>query len=289
MNRPGGAGWFTESGRGFALSLQLRRKLHEERSPYQRIAVYDTVSFGHLLTLDDVTMLTQRDNFIYHEMMTHPALFSHPRPRRVVIVGGGDCGSLREVLRHPEVEQVIQVELDERVTRVAEQYFPELCEANGDARASLRFEHATAWMQRAAADSAEVIVLDTTDPVGQAARLFGAPFYRECARVLRDGGILVAQSESPLLDLELLCNMRRAMHEAGFAAVRNLQFPLCTYPSGWWTATMARRGCDFDGFREQDVRAAAFPTAYYNAEIHRASQCLPEFLCREFGTSDARP
>ena len=172
--------WFTEIANGYGMSLQLREKIHDEQSPCQHIEVFDTETFGRLLTLDGMTMLTSRDHFIHHEMMTHPALFTHSAPRHVVIVGGGDCGTLKEALKHKVVKQVVQVELDERVTRVAERYFPELCESNGDPRAVLLFEDAIKWMQEAQAGSADIIILDTTEPVGQATRLFGAPPLRQC-------------------------------------------------------------------------------------------------------------
>jgi len=270
--------WFTETAKGYGMSLQIRKKLHDEQSPYQHIEVFETESFGRLLTLDGITMLTTRDNFIYHEMMAHPALFSHPEPKRVIIVGGGDCGTLREVLKHEAVDEVMQVELDKRVTRVAEKYFPELCESNHDPRATLLFRDAIEWMQQAQVESVDVIILDTTDPVGQAARLFSAPFYRECLCALRQGGIMVVQSESPLLDLDILKGIRKAMDEAGYHEVRTIQFPLCTYPSGWWTATLARKDQGFGDFREQDARHKTFTTRYYNTDIHRASQALPTFV-----------
>ncbi len=274
--------WFTETADGFGMSLQIKQKLHEEQTPYQKLEIYETTHFGRLMVLDGFTMLTSRDNFIYHEMMVHPVLFDHPDPKNIAIVGGGDCGTLREVLRHDGVEHATMVELDERVTRVSETYFPELCEANDDPRAELLFEDAIAWMQQAEADSLDVIILDTTDPVGQAARLFAEPFYRDCFHALRDGGMVVAQSESPLLNLDLIQSIRTGMDKAGFAAIRTIQFPQVTYPSGWWSATMARKGCDFAGFRESAARKKAFETRYYNADIHIASAALPQFMCDLF-------
>lgn len=274
--------WFSEAARGYAMSLEVTEKLHEEQSPYQKIEIYETKSFGRLMTLDGLTMLTSRDNFVYHEMMTHPALYNHPNPKDVAIVGGGDCGTLKEVLKHDTVHSSTQIELDERVTRVSEQYFPELCESNNDPRANLVFEDAIAWVKNAAPNSLDVIILDTTDPVGQAKRLFTEPFYRDCLNALREGGIVVAQSESPLLDLNLIVDMRNEMQKAGFVELQTIQFPLTTYPSGWWTATQARKGQKFGDFREQMARHKPFVTKYYNADIHKACSALPQFVLDAF-------
>jgi len=278
--------WFTEMAKGYGMSIKIREKVHDEKSRYQHIEIYETERFGRLLTLDGITMLTGRDNFIYHEMMTHPALFAHERPRDVVIVGGGDCGSLHEVLKHPEIETVTQVELDERVTRVSEQYFPELCASNGDPRATLLFEDAIAWMRDAAAASADVIVLDTTDPVGQAERLFSMAFYRDCHRVLRDGGILVAQSESPFLDLDILKGLRGEMTAAGFGELRTLQFYLPTYPSGWWSATLAAKNHRFERLGSAGDNRSSVETRYYSPEIVRAALVLPPWLQAELAAGN---
>ncbi|MCG6871164.1 MAG: polyamine aminopropyltransferase [Gammaproteobacteria bacterium] len=271
--------WFTEveEKNGAAMSLRLRRRLHAETSAYQRLEVYETDGFGNLLVLDGCIMLTSRDNFIYHEMMVHPALFSHPRPRRVLIIGGGDCGCLREVLRHDSVEHAEQVDIDERVTRLSEQFFPELCESNSDPRAHLHFEDGVRRVEEAAAGSYDVIIIDSTDPVGQAARLFSAPFYRACYQALGDEGVLVAQSESPLYHQQLMASMVGNLNAAGFAAAAPLLFPQCTYPSGWWSATLARRAGAAREFREADAQTIR-GTRYYNADIHRAAFATPQFL-----------
>lgn len=270
--------WFTETSDGYALSLKIKSKLHSEQSACQAIEVFETEDFGRLLTLDGLVMLTSRDNFVYHEMLSHPALFRHPAPKDVVVVGGGDCGTLREVLRHEVVNSATQIEMDERVTRVCEQFFPELCEANDDPRARLLFQDAIAWMRDAGAASADVILLDTTDPVGQASRLFGEAFYKDCFRVLRDGGIVVAQSESPLLDMELLQDIHNGLCAAGFDSIQTLPFPQCTYPSGWWSATMAGKGIDVTRFDVASARSCGFATRYYNHGLHEGVLALPEFM-----------
>lgn len=278
--------WFTEicEEAGSAFSLQVVRKLHEERTPYQFIEVYETTKFGRLLLIDGFVMLTDRDNFIYHEMMSHPALFTHPHPRRVLIIGGGDGGTLREVLKHPLVEIATQVELDERVTRVCEQYFPMLCEANQDPRALLRFTDGIRWVKETEPGHYDIIIVDSTDPIGPAEGLFGEPFYRDCHQALASNGILVQQSESPLYHTNrIILPMHKAMRSAGFQDSLSLHFPQCSYPSGWWTATLASKNGSVHDFREQDAQTKSFSTHYYNAQIHRAAMAQPEFLTKALG------
>ncbi|WP_303909542.1 polyamine aminopropyltransferase [Thiohalomonas denitrificans] len=283
MNRLEG-NWWSEpcEEHGSAFSLKVKSRLHEEQTPFQKIEVYETEKFGNLMVIDGFVMLTSRDNFLYHEMMSHPALYTHPAPKRVLIIGGGDCGTLREVLRHPEVERAQQVDIDEGVTRAAELYFPELCEFNDDPRAELHFADGIRWVKEAEAGSVDVIIVDSTDPIGPAEGLFNEAFYRDCYRALGGNGILVQQSESPLLHMRLLTEMHGAMRTAGFPDVRTLQFPQPVYPSGWWSATLAGKGGVLDQFREVDARNKVYPTAYYSVGIHRAAFALPPFMQEAF-------
>ncbi|HHI75906.1 MAG TPA: polyamine aminopropyltransferase [Gammaproteobacteria bacterium] len=272
--------WFTEIDEDIqsAFSLRIRRKLHDEQSPYQHIEVYETEGFGNLLVIDGFTMVSSRDNFLYHEMMTHPVLFTHPDPKRVAIIGGGDCGSLREVLRHPGVEHCVQIDIDERVTRVSERFFPELCEANDDPRAELLFIDGIRWMEEAEPGSLDVIIVDSTDPIGPGEVLFTPAFYAACRRALGEEGLMVQQSESPLAHMPILERMYRGFREAGFGAIHTLFFPQPIYPTGWWSATLAGKGARIPDFREEDARNKPFPTRYYNAEVHRGALAQPEFF-----------
>ncbi|MFQ5644235.1 MAG: polyamine aminopropyltransferase [Thiogranum sp.] len=277
---PTDSDWFAEycAEGGSAFGLQVKEKLHDETTPFQHIEIYSTTHFGNLMVIDGFIMLTARDNFLYHEMMSHPALFTHPQPRRVVIIGGGDCGTLREVLRHPGVEHVLQVEIDERVTRLSEQYFPELCESNRDARAVFDFGDGIRRMKEAPAASIDVIIVDSTDPIGPAKGLFSEDFYRDCYKALGADGVMIQQSESPLLHYDsIIMPMHRAMRAAGFSDSVSLQFPQPCYPSGWWTATLAgKKG--IRSFRSADARQKVFPTRYYNAAIHQGALAQPEFF-----------
>ncbi len=277
--------WFIENldASGSAIGFRVTQKLHEEQTRFQKLEIWETTDWGNLMALDGCIMLTSRDNFLYHEMMSHPALFTHSNPKRVVIIGGGDCGTLREVLRHREVESAVQVEIDEAVTRAAEKWFPELCEANSDPRAQLLFDDGIAYMKNAAAESVDVVIVDSTDPVGPAEGLFNEAFYQTCYKALRPGGILVQQSEPPLTQLPLIRSMRHLMRQVGFAAVRTLPFPQPAYPTGWWSCTMARKGADLSGFRERGAHSKPFSTRYYSADIHKAALVLPEFMREALG------
>ena len=277
--------WFTEahSASGSSIGFRTEALLHSEQTPFQSIEIYQTTDWGKLMVIDGCVMLTSRDNFLYHEMMTHPALFTHARAKRVVIIGGGDCGTLREVLKHEEVEQATQVDIDERVTRLAEEYFPELCESNSDPRAELLFADGIQYMADCAPESVDLVIVDSTDPVGPAEGLFNAAFYASCHKALRHGGILVQQSESPLLHLDLIRSMRGAMRSASFNATRTLTFPQPCYPSGWWSCTMARKGADLAGFRERGAATRSFATRYYTAEVHRGALSLPVFMLDTLG------
>lgn len=153
--------WFIEhfENGGTAFGLRIKQQLESHQTPYQLIEMWETDTFGYLMTIDGCTMVTSRDNFLYHEMMSHPVLFTHNNPETVVIIGGGDCGTLREVLRHPSVKKCYQIDIDEVVTRMSEKYFPELCESNDDSRAELLFIDGVKWMQERDTGSVDVIIV----------------------------------------------------------------------------------------------------------------------------------
>jgi spermidine synthase len=274
-----GQSWFIEKfeSEGTCFGLRLQEKLHEERSEFQHIEIYQTDTFGRLMVLDGCIMVTDRDHFFYHEVMAHGALLRHPDPKKVAIIGGGDCGTLAETLKHANVDSAVQVELDERVTRLSEIYFPDLCSRNADPRAVFCFEDGNAWVKRVEAGALDVIIVDSTDPVGPAAVLFSEEFLAACWRALGPDGILIQQSESPLLHAESIIRpLHQTLQGVGFSQTQTLQFPQPGYPSGWWSATMGLKGAQ---------RAAPTPevfkqlkTQYLNAETYAATMALPAFM-----------
>ena len=273
--------WFEEvwSPEGSSFSLEVSEVLHSEQSEYQKIDIYKTKHWGNLMVLDGCYMVSARDNFLYHEMMTHPVLFTHPDPKKVLVIGGGDCGALKEVLKHPTVKEVWQVELDERVTRVSETFFPELCESNNDERANFYFGDGIKWLEERASHSLDVIIIDSTDPVGPAAGLFDRKFLTQCLRVLKKDGVLVQQSESPLFHTNtLIKDLHTELKASGFTSLKTLPFPQPIYPSGWWSCTIASKDLDVTHFRAGDAQNKAFETEYYNYGIHLGALCTPQFM-----------
>ena len=272
--------WITEiyTPMGSCFGLETTAHLHSEKTEYQQIDIYATTHFGNVMLIDNIMMLTGFENFLYHEMMSHPVLFTHPHPQHVVIIGGGDCGTLQQVLLHSSVMRVQQIEIDKRVTDLAEIYFPELCSDNADPRVQLLFDDGINWVKEQAEHSIDVIIVDSTDPIGPAEGLFNEAFYRDCVRALRPDGILVQQSESPLFHLQLLKDIRHSMQAAGFQQTHTLLFPQPCYPSGWHSCTMASKETALIKFREADAKQRPFTTRYYSEAIHHAALVNPPLM-----------
>ncbi len=270
--------WFyEENARAVRLGLRLQSKLHEETSPFQTLAVYDTTFFGKVLTLDDAVMLTERDEFVYHEMLTHLPLCSLPEPRSVLIIGGGDCGCLREILKHESVERVVQVDIDERVTRVCEQFFPWVQRVASDPRAELLFDDGINYVAKSQGEF-DLIIVDSTDPKGPGVVLFLEDFYQKVARALKPGGVMVAQTETPHWQAVMMGAIYQEMHKA-FPRVSSYLGWIPTYPSGCWTwayASKTREPSDY--FDEPRATRLEEGCLYYNRDVHRAAFAKPNFV-----------
>lgn len=281
-----GENWYTEkwAGQGSAISLEIEEKLYDQQSDFQRIEIYQSKKFGRVMTLDGLVMLTEKDHFIYHEMLVHPALFSRPDIRNLLIIGGGDCGALTEAVKHPGVRSVTQVELDAAVTEVGLKYFAEFKIGSEDPRVNLQFADGIQWVEQAEAGIYDAIIIDSTDPVGPAEGLFSAAFFSACKRALSQNGVVAIQSESPLFHAELIIEIHQRLQQAGFADSASLTFPQCTYPSGWWSSTLAVKQGRADQFQTQASAKRPFSTRYYNQGIHQAAFALPEFLRAQLQT-----
>jgi spermidine synthase len=268
--------WITEQLHPFyRKSLRCKAVLVDEQTEYQHIQVIEAEFFGKVLLLDGIIQLTERDNAGYHEMITHVPLLAHGNPQSVLIVGGGDGGALQQVLRYPAVEQAVMCELDRRVVEVCVQHFPAFGNPLTDPRAQLVIEDAFTYLQRAQRRF-DVIISDTTDPIGAAEKLFSEEFYRLMAGALTPNGVIVTQCEQMFFDAQLIKNMLATAKElARQPAYYHTLVP--TYPGG---------GIGFLYISDQPWRNGLNkpypgPMHYLNPEIHQAAFALPEFFKRQ--------
>ncbi|WP_221793776.1 polyamine aminopropyltransferase [Oceanobacter mangrovi] len=284
MTYPQADGWFTEvcDPQGSAFSLKVKGRIDSAQSDLHTIDIYDTDSFGKLMVIDGRAMAATRTSFIYYEMMAHTALFAHPNPKRVAILGLGDGGILREVLQHPAIEQAWQVSPDDLVSRLAAQHFPQQGDAMQDPRARLLISDAASWLTSQPDASLDLIILDR-----QVIAASAVDFYQQCFRVLTSDGILVQASESPLYQANsLIPQLHRELAQSGAGSSHTMPFPQPIYPSGWWSCTLASQESDVTVFRIEDAAEKPFRTGYYNAETHAAGLALPEFMQRALGLED---
>jgi spermidine synthase len=278
--------WFYEEDQGRSrFGIRIAEHLHSERSAWQKIDVYRSDFHGNVLTLDDLVMLTTRDEFVYHEMLVHVPLCAIENPRQVLIIGGGDCGCIREALRHDSVERIVQCEIDERVTRVSQDYYDWVRPTIADPRVELVFDDGVKYID-ANRESFDLIIIDSTDPIGPAVGLFLADFYRKAASALRPGGVMAAQTEAPFWYPMELGKIHAQMRDA-FEVVEHYWGAIPTYPSGSWTWAFAsndRRPADFlDQARAGRVERA---TRYWNMAIQQACFQLPNFVREALKGSD---
>lgn len=259
-------------------SLDIRHRIlnvvYEEQSEFQHIAVVDTVDFGRILVLDGVIQTTLRDEFIYHEMLAHVPLFTHRSPRRVLVIGGGDGGTVREALKHPEVEKVDLVEIDGRVIEVSRKYLPELASAFDDPRVTVYVEDGAKFVARSAGQY-DAILIDAPDPVGPAEAIFSDTFYADVRKALRPGGVMSAQTESPFMQGDLVAAIYRRIGTA-FETQRLYLAQVPTYSLGLWSFTLAT--VDPELLDLPPRTSEHVTTRYYTPEIHKAAFAQPKFV-----------
>lgn len=261
------------------LSLKVREQCVVQQTRYQKLELYQTEDFGKLLALDGKVMLTERDERFYHEMLVHPAMLTHPGPERVLIIGGGDGGTAREVLRHPSVKEVIWGEIDEAVIEVARRFLPSVCEkVFEDARVKLHIMPGEELIRGLSA-KVDVVLVDSTDPIGPAVPLFEPAFFAACRAALQPRGIYATQCGSPFLFQD---EGRAVVGHLGeiFREVRRYLGFVPTYPSGLWSYASASNESLAMPLDELSRRYAdrSLQLSYYTPEVHLASGVIPPAL-----------
>ena len=280
--------WFSElQCSGLKITCKVLQTLHREMSPFQEIVVLDTEMFGRMLVLDGAIQATIADEFVYHEMLAHVPICSHPEPKDVLIIGGGDGGCAREVLRHQQIESVTQVEIDRRVVDVSRHFLPELACSFDDPRMSLYFEDGIAFVKDKEA-CYDVILVDAPDPVGMAAGLFSREFYESLHHALRADGIFAIQTESPFLNKELIGRIYGDV-SAIFPIAGICLASVPTYPSGLWSFTLGSKKNDPAQGPAQTGSLTNQGLRYYSPEVHRSAFMLPPFVQCLLRKGDTHP
>ena len=272
--------WLTESHTpGYSVNWKVKSTIYRERTPYQDLAIVETQDFGRALILDGIVQTTEKDEFIYHEMISHIAMFSHPNPEKVLVIGGGDGGTVREILKHSQAKEVVLVEIDEAVVRASLKFLPSISSKLRDQRVKLRFEDGIAFVN-SLCDEFDVIIVDSSDPIGPAAELFSRRFYRGIYKALKKDGIFVAQTESPIFNSELLQDVCSSIREL-FPISKTYLSAIPTYIGGFWTFTIGSKMYDPVQIRSNDV--SRMELKYYNSEVHKAAFVLPEYVKQVVG------
>lgn len=271
--------WFSELHTpDVKMSIRVDRQLHSEQSEYQRIDVFESGEFGRFLTLDGFMMLTEKDEFIYHEMITHVAMASNPTIKNVLVIGAGDGGTVRELTRYDSLANIDMVEIDERVVEVCKEYLPRTACRLDDPRVHIFYDDGLRFVRKCE-NCYDLIIVDSTDPFGPGEGLFTSEFYGNCFNALTANGILVNQHESPYYanDAKAMQRAHRRIREF-FDICRVYQAHIPTYPSGHWLFGFASKSVDPLSDGAEEWNGLGLKTRYYNTELHKGCFAIPNYV-----------
>lgn len=272
--------WFSEPHTpDVKLYIRVDRQLYSGESGFQRIDVYESPEFGRFLVLDGYIMLTEKDEFIYHEMLVHVPMAVHPHVKRVLVIGAGDGGAVRELVRYPEIEHIDLVEIDEEVIQVCREFLPKTACRLDDKRVHIHYADGLKFV-RSREDEYDLIVVDSTDPFGPGEGLFTKEFYGNCYKALKEDGIMVNQHESPFYEADAKACMRAHKRIVeSFPISRVYQAHIPTYPSGHWLFGFASKR--YHPVHDLDAErwlARELETGYYTPRLHEGAFCLPAYV-----------
>lgn len=276
--------WFTDKDENQALSLKYTGEvLHDVQSPFQRVRVLESPKYGKLLTLDDMFMTTEKDEFHYHEMIAHPAMNTYGDAKNILVIGGGDGGTVREILRHDSVEKVTMVEIDGEVIKACKKHLPTIASEFDNPKLELIVDDGIEFVKNAQEGVYDLLIVDGSDPVGPAEGLFSVEFYENCYKALKPNGILVAQGESPKFNEYAFSELNATLR--GIFGEKNAPISLFyvpTYPTGMWCFQYGLKGDRNPKLMSRSTHVDDFVASqglkYYNQDIHFASFALPNFV-----------
>lgn len=272
--------WYTENHtENVRFSMKVKEQLCNRQSDFQHITILDTLEFGRVLTLDGYLMVTEKDEFIYHDMMVHIPMATNPNIKKVLVIGAGDGGTIRELTRYEGIEHIDMVEIDAMVVEVCKEYLPQTACKLNDPRIHIYYEDGLKFVRRKVKEY-DLILVDSTDPFGPGEGLFTKEFYGNCFNALNDSGILVNQHESTYYD-EYVEAMKRAHQriKETFKIAMVYQAHIPTYPSGHWLFGFASKKFDpLLDLQEDKWNELGIKTKYYNTKLHRGAFALPNYV-----------
>lgn len=272
--------WFSERHtKDVKLSIKVKKQIFSLESAYQRIDIFDSEEFGRFLTLDGVMMLTERDEFIYHEMITHPAFAVKPDIETVLVIGAGDGGVARELVKYPQVKTVDLVEIDGEVIEACKKYLPQTATGLENPKVNIHINDGLKYIRKCKT-AYDLIIVDSTDPLGPGEVLFTREFYYNCVNALTENGILINQHESPFYkgDSDSMQKTFRKLSEV-FAKVNVFQAHIPTYPSGHWLFGFSSKTLHpISDLKAEEWNALGIDTKYYNTNLHTGAFCLPTYV-----------
>lgn len=272
--------WYTEEQtENVRLSMKIKRHLYSEKSEFQQVDVFDTEGFGRLLTIDGLVMVTEKDEFIYHDMITHVAMATNPEIKKVLVIGAGDGGTVRELTRYSSIEKIDMVEIDELVVKASREYLSFTACKLDDPRVNLYFEDGIKFVE-GKENLYDLIIVDSTDPIGPGEGLFTTEFYTNCYNALTEKGILVNQNESPYYEGNAR-EMKRAHSKIKkiFPIAEAYQYHMPTYPSGHWLFGFASKTLHpIKDLNAEKWNSLGLKTKYYNTDIHVGAFALPTYV-----------
>jgi len=272
--------WFSENHtKNVKFSIKVDRQLYSGRSEFQRIDVFESPDFGRFLTLDGLMMLTEKDEFIYHEMITHVPMAVHPDPKDILVIGGGDGGVVRELSKYECVKRIELVEIDKTVVEVSQKYLPHTACCFDDPRLTVHYQDGLKFIRKFE-NEYDIIIVDSTDPFGPGEGLFTKEFYGNCFKALKEDGIMVNQHESPFYEND--ANAMKRAHQRiikSFPVSRVYQAHIPTYPSGHWLFGFAsKKYHPVKNLNSREWNRLGLNTEYYNTNLHKGAFYLPNYV-----------